>query len=311
MKSVMYHYVQNFDNKFKYLNFLSINNFKKQISFFKKNYVFFDVKKIFEKKKFLKKEIFLTFDDGLKCHFNIAKNILKPNKINAIFFVPVLDYKKKIILDVHRIHIILAKFGPEILLKKLEKLEYDSYLSKKFKKKFDKMFYKKQANINSYVKVKKILNFFIDENKKKKIVAELFYSLISRKNEKKIFEKFYLSKNDIQKMNNMNMLIGGHSESHSLMTKLSSQKAEEEIKKSKKFLKTISSKNFVFCYPYGGKSSYNKSIINILKKYKFDFSVSVESRDITNDDISKNKYTLPRYNCNKFPHGKAFKNKFN
>ena len=55
----------------------------------------------------------------------------------------------------------------------------------------------------------------------------------------------------------------------------------------------------------------NLHIINILKKYKFDFSVSVESRDITNDDISKNKYTLPRYNCNKFPHGKAFKNKFN
>ena len=91
----MYHYVQKFDKKLKYLNYISINNFKKQKNFFKKNYIFFDVNKILEKKNFLKKEIFLTFDDGLKCHFNVAKNILKPQKLNAIFFIPVLDYKKK------------------------------------------------------------------------------------------------------------------------------------------------------------------------------------------------------------------------
>ena len=112
-------------------------------------------------------------------------------------------------------------------------------------------------------------------------------------------------------MQKMNMLIGGHSQSHTLMTKLNSQKIEKEIKEIKKFLNTFITKNFIFCYPYGGKSSYNKYIINTLKKYKFEFSVGVKSRDITDYDISNNKYILPRYNCNGFPYGKAFKNKFN
>ena len=47
-------------------------------------------------------------------------------------------------------------------------------------------------------------------------------------------------------MNKMNMLIGGHSKSHSLMTKLSKKKIECEIRESKKFLKNICSTDFIF-----------------------------------------------------------------
>ena len=72
------------------------------------------------------------------------------------------------------------------------------------------MFYKNKTDINSYVKVKKIIKFFIDEDKKKKIVSELFYNFISRTKKKKIFSKFYLSKNNIKQLQKMNMLIRGN-----------------------------------------------------------------------------------------------------
>ena len=76
------------------------------------------------------------------------------------------------------------------------------------------------------------------------------------------------------------------------------------------FFEKIYKKEFYFLLSYGGPLSYNNKIIKLLKKYKFDLSISVENRDITFKDL-KTKYTLPRYNCNKFPYGKAFKNKFN
>ena len=38
MKSIMYHYVQNFDKNYKYLNFLPLTSFKKQLKYFKKIY---------------------------------------------------------------------------------------------------------------------------------------------------------------------------------------------------------------------------------------------------------------------------------
>ena len=49
----------------------------------------------FIKKKFQKRCYFLTFDDGLKCHYKVAKDILYPKNIKGIFFIPALDYKKK------------------------------------------------------------------------------------------------------------------------------------------------------------------------------------------------------------------------
>jgi len=55
-----------------------------------------------------------------------------------------------------------------------------------------------------------------------------------------------------------------------------------------------------FCYPYGGKNSYNYNTIKILKKLKFKQAYSVESKDITKHKLSTNNLELPRYDCNLF-----------
>ena len=63
----------------------------------------------------------MTFDDGLKCHYNVAK-FLSEQKLNAIFFIPSLDFKNRKILNVHKVHIILATQKLELVLDKLKKL---------------------------------------------------------------------------------------------------------------------------------------------------------------------------------------------
>ncbi len=307
----MYHYVQEYNKEFKYLNYLSIKNFEKQILYFKKKFIFFNVKDLFLKKKYDKKHIFLTFDDGLKCHFKYVTKILKKYNLNGIFFVPALNYKRKIILDVHRIQILLSKFGSQKLLSRMEKLEINRYINIKDAKKFEQHFYKNQKNKNNFVKTKKILNFYLDVNKKNFFISKLFYSFFSRNMEKKIFSKFYLSLNDLKKMKKAGMIIGGHAVTHTLMTKLKKKNIQKEIKKSAKFIKSLNNNQLSFCYPYGGVASYNKYIISILKKNNFDFSISVENRDITELDFKKNRFSLPRYNCNKFPFGKPEKNIYN
>ena len=311
MKSIMYHYVQNFNKEFRYLNYLDQKNFEKQIIFFKKKFEFFNVRDLFLKKKFSKKKIFLTFDDGLKCHFkNVIKILLKHN-LNGIFYVPVLDYKEKIILDVHRIQILLSKYGSSKILKQIYALNIDEYINKTNVKRFNQHFYKTQKNNNNYVTIKKILNFYLDEKKKNFFLSKLFYSFFSRKLEKKIFSKFYLSLKDIKIMKKSGMLIGGHAVTHTLMTKLNKADVRKEIQKSAKFIKKINKDELSFCYPYGGIASYNKYIISILKKNNFKFSISVENRDITDTDFTRNRFSLPRYNCNKFPFGKPQKNIYN
>jgi len=309
MKSIMYHYVQNFNKEFKNLNTLSFQNFKKQISYFKRNFYFFDVHKIFQLSCLNKNNIFLTFDDGLKCHYNVAK-YLNDQKLNAIFFIPSLDFKNRTILNVHKIHIILATQKPELVLDKLKKLGIEKYINKKNIKMFKNKLYKNQNNLSKYLIVKKILNFYLDKEKQNKFVADIFYSFFNREKEKKMFSNFYLSKNEIKKMIKMNMLIGGHSNSHRLLTLLQKEEIKNEINSTKKFLFELGLKKHIFSYPYGGKKSYNKITIKLLKFFNFKFSFCVNSRDITKKDLVK-KFHLPRYNCNEFIYGKVNKHSYN
>ena len=73
--------LKNFDPKLPYQNFLSIKKFKKQLKFFKDKYGL-----ISNKRKYLMKiKNILTFDDGLKHHYEIAK-FLNKKKILGIFF---------------------------------------------------------------------------------------------------------------------------------------------------------------------------------------------------------------------------------
>ena len=123
MKSIMYHYVRNYSSRFPYLNFLHYKNFEKQIEYFKLHYKFFDCNDFsyFQGHKPIKKKIFLTFDDGLSCHYKYVYKILKKNKINGIFYIPTSPFIKSEILQPHKIHLILAKFGSLKACQVLEK----------------------------------------------------------------------------------------------------------------------------------------------------------------------------------------------
>ena len=97
------------------------------------------------------------------------------------------------------------------------------------------------------------------------------------------------------------MIIGSHSESHTLLSRLSYDKQFKEIKNSKTFLEKIINKNIdTFCYPYGGKISYNNNTLKILKKLKFKLAYSVDHRNITIKDLKNKPYELPRFDCNLF-----------
>ena len=86
-----------------------------------------------------------------------------------------------------------------------------------------------------------------------------------------------------------------------MLSRISYSDQFKELNESKIFLEKIINKNVeTFCYPYGGKDSYNSNTLKILKKLKYKLAYSVEYRDISSKDFQNNPYELPRYDCNLF-----------
>ena len=240
-----------------------------------------------------------TFDDGFKDHIFAAEVLKKYNSI-GIFFIPTSPLENNIILDVHKTHLILGKVKSSEALIELEKYLHKNkiikFYNKNEKSKY-KSAYKKHLDDNDKKQFKKIMNYYGDLKLKHKILDYLL-----KKFEINIKPKdYYMNKKEIKYLQSLGMIIGSHSQSHTLLSRLSYREQFKELKNSKIFLEKIIKKNIdTFCYPYGGKISYNDNTLKILKKLKYKLAYSVEYRDISFGDIRQKPYELPRYDCNLF-----------
>lgn len=292
----MYHYIRDYNKAYPYFNNLSKDEFKRQLIKFNKEYGIIENISELSKKN---KKVLLTFDDGFKDHFFAAKELSKINKI-GIFFLPTLPLKSKKILNVHKIHFLLGKIKPNIALYELKK-----YLSfKKIKldyKKLNSKFKKIYSQFNDYSdknEFKKIINYFIKEPN---LQTEILDNLIKKFKINISYKNIYLNDREIKLMRDMGMIIASHGHTHRLLSNLNYESQKVEILSSIEFLeKKFKIKIKHFCYPYGGKISYNSHTIRILKKTNVLKAFSVGNKDTNNLKVKKYDYEVPRYDCNKF-----------
>lgn len=291
----MYHYIRNKSKLFPYYNILEKKKYIKQIKKFSRTGFINSFEELF----FYSTKYLPTFDDGLKDHIYAAEILKKYNGI-GLFFIPTSPLRNNVILDVHKTHLILGRVKSSVALNELEK-----YLNKNRIKKYynhkEKLKYKiayKQQDDNSHKKeFKKIMNYYGNLKLRHEILDFLL-----KKFEIDIKTKdYYLNKKEIKYLSSLGMIVGSHTESHTLLSRLSYEKQFREIKNSKIFLEKIINKNIdIFCYPHGGKISYNRNTLKILKKLKFKLAYSHDHRNITVKDLKNKPYELPRFDCNLF-----------
>ncbi len=307
MKSIMYHYVQRFEKSLPNFRFLSVENFKKQLDFFEKNFGFLERNEwnyILKNNcvgKF-KDKIILTFDDALKCHYEYVYPELKKRGLWGIFYIPTEPYKTNNLLDVHRIHLLCGAYQGKDLLKVLKYLVDEEMIPDKKIKEFRKETYLTQNNFEGVSEFKRILNYYISYKFRSflidKIAGEFGYEFDVK--------KFYISKKELKEMSQNGHLMGSHTVTHPVMSKLTLKDQYSQIKESFLFLKKIGVLDEkTYCHPYGGFHSFNQNTINILNNENINFSFNVESRDINDNDLVNCRHFLPRYDCNEFPFGKA------
>ncbi len=295
MKSIMYHYVRDFNPKFPFFNSLPTKRFKNQVENFSK------IKILNNEKQFKdgSAEIVLTFDDGFKDHIYVAEALKKKNVI-GIFFISTFPIVENNFLDVHKAHLINGKVGGDEALKALNEhlLEnkIDNFINYKEKEKF-KNKYSYNNDSDEKKEFKKIVNYYGNIKLKSKVLD----SLIKKFEIKVTPKEFYMSPEEIKYLSDMGMIIGSHSVNHNLLSRLSEREQKIEIKNSKEILEEIIKKkcNF-FSYPYGGKDSYNSITLKILNELNFDYSFTVQSNSFNEKDLKQIPLELTRFDCIEF-----------
>ena len=299
LENYFFHYIRKYNRSYPYFNFLHENNFKKIITskIDKLIKIGDDIDTKYKKKKYI-----FSFDDGLKDHL-FASNILKKKNILGIFFINTVPIIEKKILNVHKLHLIFGRFKSEEIIKELYSIE--SINLENIKIPSSKRYQLENSLDKDHINKLK-LKVFLNQNKNFFLINKLFNFFFSKLTQKKILEKFYLSRDDIIDIDRKGMIIGGHSHSHKILSSLSFKDQNKEIKKNIHYLSKILKKKIdFFASPWGNKKSYNINTIKILKK-----NVKYHYTTLQNK-VLENNYEIPRINCNKLKYGKIFNYKKN
>lgn len=279
IKSKNYKSIRNYNNKH-----ITLKKFEKYIKYLKLNGSPIDLDEYltnFKKKKNLskKKPFIITFDDGFFNNLKYALPILQKYNMPHIIYLTTNYVDKNLISWIDRIDIAIDKTKKKKIYSNILKQQFklNSFREKKNFLEFIRSYAKSNKGID--------LNTLADELiTDLKLKSPLFSNNILDKklNWKEIK---MMSKNKLTK-------LGGHSHNHNILGHLDSKDWKKEIVNSIDLIKkktgiTISH----YSYPEGFKTSYNKYIINFLKKKNIKTAVT------TNDKINfnhVNEYKLNR-----------------
>lgn len=310
MKAIMYHYVRPDSPEFPFFRHLHIDDFVKQIEWLGNEYGY--VSKEEFNASFSSPElavalpesaVVLTFDDGFKDHYSYVLPELLKRGLWGIFYIPTSPLASGSLIDVHCIHLLLGKYGGTEIMGTLRKILTEDMLSHAHVDEFRTETYSGQSNGMADIQVKRLLNYFIDYKFRPKVISDLMRAYFPQENE--LVDSFYMTKQELAQMCYSGMVLGSHTVTHPVMSKLTIKEQSKEILSSFHLIESIVGKQEIktFCYPYGGFHTFTAETEDLLEKNSCLFSFNVEPRDITQNDLTSRRQALPRFDCNLFPYG--------
>jgi len=302
----MYHYVRDLQHtRYPDIKGLDLNLFIGQIEYLEKYYQFITIQEMihsFESGDPLpEKAVLLTFDDNYSDHYRYVFPVLDEKGIQGCFYSPVRAIQESKVLDVNKIHFVLASVKDKDRVVKSIFRELDTARSE-YNLESNDFYYQRFARQSRYdteqvIFIKRILQKGLSKELRSKITDNLFKEFFGVQEE--VFSReLYMNPEQIRCMIRHGMHFGIHGYNHDWLDTLSYNDQEEEIKKSKQFLleQGIPENEITVCYPYG---AYNQDTLEILKKTGCQLAFTVEP---TVADITEHKrFEIPRLDTNDLP----------
>jgi hypothetical protein len=244
----------------------------------------------------------LTFDDGYADHYLHALPILLDHGVPAAFYPPSSVVLDRRVLDVNKIHFVLACTPDKGWLaaeldRRLEcarcwfeldpTVEYHA-----------RCWHASRFDPPEVIYVKRMLQHVLPRALREEIATVLFHEVVSA-DEREFANELYLSLEQLREMAECGMHVGSHGDRHFWLDQLPAEEQAADIDRSLMMRGLIGlPRGFTFCYPYGG---YNSDTLDILQERgcvaAFTTEVAV-ARPGVHDPLK-----LPRLDTNDLPSG--------
>lgn len=305
----MYHYTRDLaHSRYPEIKGLAYDLFEQQLQFFRKNFsvvTMQDVVQAIENngENLPNNALLLTFDDGYIDNFTVALPLLKKYGMQGSFFIPGKTFAENVLLDVNKVHFVLASANnPKELVNDIyahldearKNPEYsnlpsnaDLYAQYGVANRFD------GADV---VFCKRVLQTAIPEKLRNEMSSKLFSKYVGM-SENNFARELYMNSDQIQCMKDNGMFIGLHGYDHYWLGNLEPEQMKRDVGKALEVMSPFIDKNaWVMNYPYG---SYNQGVIDYIKSRGcvLGLTTDVAPADLTED----NRFTLQRLDCNDFP----------
>ena len=303
---VTYHYVRELEQtRYPRIRGLRTSGFRRQVAHFRKNYHPVTIPEVVhalrEREPLPPRAALLTFDDGLLDHYTDVFPILHDARMQGAFFPPVSSVKRRALLDVHRIHFLLASADAPVLAREIDAAVATSgsvhglRTPAEYRQEWAKPSRYDEAET---VYVKRMLQVALPESFRGIVTKNLFRRFVSA-DETAFANELYVTTDQLKTMQSCGMYIGSHGDSHVWLNACDAGRQQQEIDRSLEFLRELGSPvdaYWVMCYPYGG---WDEKLLGFLRQRGCALGLTIRSAvaQIGRDD----PLLLPRIDTNDFP----------
>lgn len=301
IKIVMYHYVRDLLNsRYPRIKGMNVSDFKQQLCYLKKNYEIISMDKLIAAVKsqipISDNSAMLTFDDGYIDNYTNVLPILEANDCTGSFFIPGKTFTEHKLLDVNKIHYILACGSKKSILSDVFRM-LDYYRGQEFEIPQNDELYEQYAVASKLddaetIFIKRILQNALPERLRNKISSELFKKYVGVDEGKMAYE-LYMTEDQVFSLKRRGMYIGLHGYDHYWLEKLSEDEMKKDIDQAIDVMSPFVEKDkLVFNYPYG---SYNGKVLKYIAEKGVILGLTTQKgiADIEKDSLLE----LPRIDC--------------
>lgn len=301
----MYHYVRDLKHsRYPEIKGMTTSDFRNQLEFMKSEFNMVTMEEVMDavegKYDLPDRAMLLTFDDGYIDHYAYAFPVLDELGIQGSFFIPGKTFVTHQLLDVNKIHYILASADPNSLLTDvLERMNHyrgSEYSYSENDELWNEYAVASRLDPKETIFIKRMLQTVLPEQVRNMIASDLFEKYVGVSEEKLAYE-LYLTEEQIMTMKRHGMHIGLHGYDHYWLGNLDKTKMQKDISMALDALDPyIDRKRWAMNYPYG---SSNSDVTDFIKANGacVGFTTNVRIAQVGVDD----PLLLPRLDCIDFP----------